>query len=219
MTLSKRRYIAFMKKINLTKFTLHIFKHLPDAEKRITIPTLFTVLRMLLVPVIVGTMIFGWWGSAFFFFVFACFTDVIDGLLARLLNEKTFLGACLDPIADKLLLLACFFTLAFVSTPLLLIPRWFVFFVVSKELIQIIGASIIYYFRGHLNVQPTVLGKITTCIQMIFIMWLFACYFFCWIPMKTYYTMLGVLIFFISAAFGQYTCIGLRMLINEGYQK
>ena len=201
-----------MKKINLAKFTLRIFRHLPDAEKRITIPTLFTLLRIVLVPIIIGSMIVGWWGFAFFFFVFACSTDVIDGLLARLLNEKTFLGACLDPIADKLLLISCFFTLAFISTPLFSIPRWFVLFVVSKEMIQITGAFIVYRVRGHLDVQPTLLGKTTTFIQMIFIMWLFACYFFCWVPIKTYYTMLGIMILFIGASFGQYVRIGLRML-------
>ncbi len=204
-----------MKKINLKKFTLHIFQHLPETEMRITIPTLFTLARIIVVPFIVGAMVMGWWGCAFFFFVFACLTDVIDGLLARFLNEKTFLGACLDPIADKLLLLSCFFTLAFVSTPLFSVPRWFVFFVISKEMIQLAGASIIYAIRGHLNVQPTILGKTTTCIQMIFIMWLFACYFFCWVPMKTYYTMLGIMILFIGGSFMQYAHIGLRM-VNFG---
>lgn len=201
-----------MKKINLKKFRLHILKHLPDTEKRITIPTLFTLCRILLTPIIVKAMVNGWWGCAFSLFVFACLTDLIDGLLARLLNEKTFLGACLDPIADKLLLISCFFTLAFISTPLFLIPRLFVCFVVGKEIIQMVGACIIYYIRGHLNVQPTYLGKITTCIQMIFIMWLFACYFFCWVPIKTYYTMLGIMIFFIAISFIQYVCIGWRTL-------
>jgi cardiolipin synthase len=204
-----------MKKINLSKFTLHIFKYLPDTEKRITIPTFFTILRIILVPIIVGAMVVGFWGCAFFFFVFACLTDVIDGLLARLLNEKTFLGACLDPIADKLLLTSCFFTLAFTSIQLFSIPRWFVFFVVSKEIIQVAGAFVVYHLRGHLDVQPTLLGKITTFIQMIFIMWLFACYFFCWLPIKTYYTMLGIMIFFIGVSFGQYVCIGLRMIRFE----
>jgi phosphatidylglycerophosphate synthase len=157
-------------------------------------------------------MIVGWWGCAFACFIGACATDVIDGLLARLLDEKTFLGACLDPVADKLLLISCFFTLACITTPLFLIPRWFVLCVVSKEIIQVAGALFIYRVRGHLDVQPTLLGKTTTCIQMIFIMWLFACYFFCWVPIKTYYTMLGVMILFIGASFGQYVRIGMRML-------
>jgi cardiolipin synthase (CMP-forming) len=204
-----------MKKINLAKFTLRIFNHLPEAEKRITIPTLLTLARIICVPIIVSAMIAGWWGHAFFFFIFACVTDVLDGLLARLLNEKTFLGACLDPIADKLLLISCFFTLAFVSTPLFSIPRWFVLCVVSKEIIQIAGALFIYRVKGHLDVQPTWLGKTTTCIQMVFIIWLFACYFFCWLPIKTYYTMLAVMLFFIGASFGQYARIGVCMLNKE----
>jgi len=201
-----------MKKINLSKFTLKILSHLPDEEMRVTIPTLFTLIRIILIPVIVGCMIYGWWGYSFFSFVVACATDVIDGLLARLLNEKTFLGACLDPVADKLLLTSCFLTLACVDTPLFLIPQWFVLFVVSKEIMQVLGSLIIYHVRGHMDVHPTFLGKITTCIQMIFIMWLFACYFFCWMPIKTYYTMLGIMIFFIGVSFGQYVCIGVRML-------
>jgi cardiolipin synthase len=201
-----------MKKINLQKFTLRVLRHLPEAERRITIPTLITLTRIFLVPVIIKAMVAGWWGYAFFLFTFACITDLIDGLLARLLNEKTFLGACLDPIADKVLLVSCFTALAFVSTPLFVVPRWFVFFVMGKEIIQLTSACIIYYIRGHFNVQPTYLGKTTTCIQMIFIIWLFACYFFCWVPIKTYYTMLSIMIFFISMSFMQYAYIGLRML-------
>ncbi len=204
-----------MKKINLARFKLQIFNRLPKAEKRITIPTLFTLARVIVTPIIISSMVFGWWGVAFFFFVFACLTDLVDGFLARVLNEKTFLGACLDPIADKLLLISCFCTLAFVATPLFSVPRWFVFFVIGKELLQIGGAFIIYWLRGHLNVQPTVLGKTTTCIQMIFIMWLFSCYFFCWVPIKTYYAMLSLMVFFISAAFIQYVRIGLRIIATK----
>jgi cardiolipin synthase (CMP-forming) len=202
-----------VKKINLHTFTLDIFNHLPDAEKRITIPTLFTLVRILVVPIIIVAMIQACWGIAFFLFVFACLTDLIDGFLARVLNEKTFLGACLDPVADKILLISCFFTLAFISTPLFSIPYVFVLIIVSKEVIQIAGALIIYRVGGHLDVQPTLLGKTTTCIQMIFIIWLFACYFFCWVPIKTYYAMLGVMTIFIGASFVQYVRIGLHLLV------
>ena len=204
-----------MKKINLRKFTLKIFKRIPAMEKRITLATLFTIARIVLVPIIVYAMVIGWWGYAFFFFVVACITDFIDGFLARLLNEKTFLGAFLDPIADKLLLTSCFFTLASISTPLFSIPRWFVLFVVSKEFIQLVSAIFIYRFCGYLDIRPTMLGKVTTCMQMIFIVWLFACYFFCWVPIKTYYAMLGFMILFISASSVQYAYIGLRMLKKD----
>lgn len=201
-----------MKKINLSRFTLQIFNTLPASEKRITIPTLFTIIRILLAPIIVIAMISNVWSIAFFFFVFACLTDLIDGFLARLLHEKTFLGAFLDPIADKLLLVSCFATLAFISTPLFSVPYWFVCFVMCKEVIQSIGAIIIYCQCGYLDIQPTLLGKTTTALQMIFIIWLFSCYFFHWVPIKTYYTMLSLMIILISASFIQYAYIGLNSL-------
>lgn len=204
-----------MIKVNLSRFTLRVFNHLPTAEKRITLPTLFTIARIAIVPLVIVAMINAWWASAFFFFVFACLTDLIDGFLARLLNEKTFLGAFLDPIADKLLLISCFFTLAFISTPLFSVPRLFVFFVISKELLQLVGAVIVYCARGYLNIQPTLLGKLTTSIQMFFIVWLFSCYFLCWIPIKTYYVMLFTMICFIGASFIQYVNIGLHILTNK----
>ena len=205
----------WVKKINFSRFTLRIFNHLPSAEMRITIPTLFTIARIALIPVIVGSMIGAYWGIALFLFVFACITDLIDGFLARILNEKTFLGACLDPVADKLLLISCFSTLAFIPTSLFSVPYAFVLFVVGKEILQIVGAFVIYQIQGHLNVQPTLLGKTTTCIQMIFIIWLLASYFFSWAPVKIYYVMLGIMIFFIGASFIQYVRIGVRMITHK----
>lgn len=202
-------------KINLSRFKLHIFSTLPRSEKRITIPTLFTIARIVVVPIIVIAMIKACWGIAFCFFTLACITDLVDGFLARLLNAKTFLGACLDPVADKVLLLSCFSTLAFIKNPLFSVPRSFVLFVVSKEVLQLGGAIIIYLLRGHLDVKPTYLGKTTTCIQMFFIMWLFACYFFCWVPITTYFVMLGIMILFIGASFMQYARIGLRVINNK----
>ncbi len=204
-----------MKKINLKKFKLRIFKHLPAHEKRITIPTVFTFIRFILSFVIVGTMIVGYWGSAFVLFILAASTDLIDGSLARILNEKTFLGACLDPLADKMLLLSVFCTLAFVDTPLFQIPQWFFAFVLGKEIMQVTGAVIVYSIKGQIDVRSTILGKITTVVQVGFIVWLFACYFFKWLPIKTYYTMLGVVIIMVFASLVQYVSIGIQALGSE----
>lgn len=201
-----------MKKINLRKLTLEAFRRLPIREKRITIPTLFTLLRIVLTPVIVMAMVYGFWSHAFFLFVSAALTDCFDGLCARVWNQKTFLGACLDPVADKVLILSCFAALAFVDTPLFHIPFWFVLLVLCKEIVQVAGAVFIYAVKGHLDVRPTLLGKTTTLVQMGFIIWLFACYFFKWLPIKTYYSMLAILIALVFASFGQYLRIGLRYL-------
>ena len=204
-----------MKKINLSRFTLHIFTTLPTHEKRITIPTIFTLMRMILAPCIIIAMVYSIWSVAFFFFLFACLTDLIDGFLARLLKEKTFLGAFLDPIADKILLVSCFFTLGFISTPLFSVPYWFVYYVMGKEILQCLGAIILYHTYGYIDVQPTFLGKITTATQMIFIIWLFSCYFFGWLPFKTYYILLSTLIMLISAAFIQYVYIGFSIIQTQ----
>jgi len=174
-------------------------------ERAITVSTMFTIARIVLTPFIVGAMIFGWWGVAFSLFVAAALTDVIDGGLARLLDQRTALGACLDPIADKVLLLSCFATLSFVDTPLFSIPLWFVTFVLLKEFLLVGGAVMLYYARGYVDIYPTKLGKMTMLAQVLFIVWLFACYFFHWMPVKTYYGALGSVCLLVSASLFHYT--------------
>ena len=199
----------------MRKINIRMFKRLLDREKKITLSTWLTLLRVMLVPFIVGAMITHYWGIAFVLFMIASFTDLIDGNLARLRNEKTFLGAVLDPIADKLLLLSVFFTLAFVQSPLFAIPKWFVWLVLIKEMLQGFGFILVYLIKGHIEVQPRLLGKLTTMVQMVFIMWLFACYFFEWLPIKTYYSMLGILLFLIGASFLQYAHMGWTWLFEK----
>ena len=183
---------------------------LPAEQRRFTVSTFVTLVRIGLVPVIVTAMMAQRWGTAFIFFVIAALTDLVDGLVARYFDQHTFLGACLDPIADKILLLSCFFSLAFISSPLFAIPFWFVLIVLCKETVQIIGAVIIFVYKGQLIVKPTLLGKLNTVVQILFIIWLFACYFFRWVPVKTYYTMLGLLLSLTCLSFWQYSQIGYR---------
>lgn len=210
--LAKRHHIKEKMKERVAKINLRLFARLPAHEKRITLATMFTIGRILVVPFIVLAMVLGQWGAAFGLFLGAAVTDSVDGTIARHFDQKTFLGACLDPLADKLLLLSIFSTLAFINTPLFVIPQWFVLLVLLKELLQITGAMILYLRKGHLEVHPTLLGKATMLVQVVFICWLFACYFFNWMPVKTYHTMLGLMLVMIFAAFMQYVRIGLRYL-------
>lgn len=198
----------------MRKLNFKMLANLPDHEKRITISTCFTLVRVALTPIIVGAMITQHWGVAFWLFVIASLTDTVDGTLARLRGEKTFLGALLDPIADKFLLLSIFFTLAFVQSPLFNIPQWFVWFVLAKELIQAFGFVLVYTINGHIKIEPRLLGKLTTTAQMLFIIWLFACYFFAWVPIKTYYTALGILLVLVLASFIQYTLMGIQWVLD-----
>lgn len=193
----------------MAKITARLFKNLPPHETRMTVSTALTIMRIIFAPFIVLAMVTNYWGAAFWMFFSASALDVLDGNIARWLKQETFLGACLDPIADKILLISCFATLAFVQSPLFSIPLWFVLLVLLKELIVLGGSSLIFFIRGHLTVHPTILGKATTVAQTCFIIWLFACYFFGWVPVKMYFTALGLLLVLITLSLMQYLRLGL----------
>ena len=180
---------------------------------RISFPTVLTITRIILIPPIVYAMMHNWWGIACTFFVIAALTDILDGMIARWWNDKTWLGACLDPVADKLLILSCFFALTLVHGPLI-IPSWFVAIVLIKELLLIAGTIAVFCIRGYIPIQPVFLGKSAMFVQTLFIMWLFACSFFHWMPIKTYYAMLGLVLITVCASFIHYVSICITWLIK-----
>lgn len=192
-------------------------KRLPSREKRITLATYITFFRFLLIPLIVVSMCMHHWGFAFWFFILASVSDMADGFIARNFNQRTFIGACLDPIADKLLTVSIFLTLAFVQSPLFSIPKWFVVIVLIKELLLILGSVLIITIKGRVEINPTYLGKATMFFQVFFITWLFACYFFKWLPLKTYNFALGGLLILIIFALIDYARIGLQQAKKFGY--
>lgn len=200
----------FFRIVIMVKMTWVLFQSMLAKERRITFSTMLTIGRILSVPCIVLAMIQGTWGWAFGLFLAAAVTDMLDGYLARLLHQQTFLGACLDAIADKILILAVFATLTFIKTPLFRIPGWFLWIILGKELFQIMGAFMLYGLRGRIEVVPTRLGKIAMIVQTFFIVWLFACYFFGWLPVKTYYGALTAVLVVVLASLVMYVRIGLR---------
>lgn len=196
----------------MTRITRAMVQAMVMKERRITFSTMLTLGRFILVPLIVGAMVQNWWGWAFALFVVAAVTDLLDGYLARLLHQETFLGACLDALADKVLILAVFTTLSCIDAPLFRIPLWFLLLVLAKELVQIFGALLIYGINGTIEVKPTLLGKIAMIMQSLFVVWLFACYFFGWVPVKTYYAMLAFLLVILLSSLFRYITIGLQQL-------
>lgn len=194
----------------MRKFSFTLFSKLPAHEFRVTPSTVLTLLRFLLTPCIVIALVTSSWGIAFAFFVLASLTDLFDGFIARFFNQKTFLGAVLDPLADKFLLVSCFATLALTSGLPFPVPYWFVLMVLIREMILVLGFVYIYYARSGIEVDPTRLGKITTASQMLFIIWLFACYFYGWLPTKTYYAALYIIMGLVLISFFQYAKIGIR---------
>lgn len=127
------------------------------------LPNYITLLRIILIPFFVDLMFYHYYQWALVVFLVACITDALDGLIARVTNSITELGAVLDPIADKLLILAAFVTLVLLK----MLPVWLVIIVISRDIILVLGSMVIYYFRHDLKARPSILGKTTTVLQLL----------------------------------------------------
>jgi len=127
------------------------------------LPNALTLLRILLVPVYLIAVIYHKLGFALVLFALAALTDLLDGYLARRLGEKTFLGAFLDPVADKLLMTVSFVSLAVTG----LLPAWLAVLAVAKDLFVSIGMAILYFSGQQVAALPTLWGKQTTFLQVV----------------------------------------------------
>ncbi|MFH7319496.1 CDP-diacylglycerol--glycerol-3-phosphate 3-phosphatidyltransferase [Desulfurivibrio sp. D14AmB] len=127
------------------------------------IPNLITVIRILLVPVLAIFLLEEQYGYALLIFIIAGVSDGLDGFLARLLKQKTRLGAILDPLADKALLITSYIILAVVGV----IPQWLTVLVVSRDLIILAGFGILMLNNSKLQIEPTYTSKLTTVFQLI----------------------------------------------------
>jgi cardiolipin synthase len=79
-----------------------------------------------------------------------------------------------------------FAALAFWQSPSFAVPLWFVLLILLRESLMLLGGIILLYFKKEDLLSPTIWGKLTTFFQILFIVWLFICYFFGWVPAKTY---------------------------------
>lgn len=133
-----------------------------------TISNGITIARIAMIPSLVRALQLQQWGIALILFSIGAVSDVADGFLARLLNQQTLLGAILDPIADKLLLGACYITWIYYSNHFFTLPNWFYGTIFLKEIILLIGAAfaLISY---SVPIKPTILGKAAMFLQSIFV--------------------------------------------------
>jgi cardiolipin synthase len=128
----------------------------------INIPNILTVLRILLTPLLVIFLLRGMYTFALLVFSLAAISDGLDGLIARYLNQRTTLGAFLDPIADKLLLAASYVSLAMLD----IIPSWVTVIVISRDILIVLGVAVCAINRAPLKVDPTLISKCTTVSQL-----------------------------------------------------
>jgi cardiolipin synthase len=122
-----------------------------------------TLLRMLLIPVFAICVIYDYPGTALVVFTVAGLTDVLDGLIARRTGQKTTLGAWLDPMADKLLLVTTFVLLTLPLSHLPnRIPLWLTVLVISRDVGIVATVAIVNLAVGRRTFRPSVLGKLAT---------------------------------------------------------
>ena len=130
----------------------------------LNLPNFITFLRIGAIPIFLIFLTDGRYTDALIVFILAGVTDSLDGALARLTNSHTALGAFIDPLADKLLLVSSFLILAFLGH----IPRWLAILVISRDVIILVGFAVLYFITGHsIAVRPTLVGKVCTFFQLV----------------------------------------------------
>jgi cardiolipin synthase len=174
------------------------------------IPNLLTLTRIVLVPVIVILLIEASFFKAMIVFIIAGITDGLDGFLARVLNQKTILGAYLDPLADKALIIASFVTLSVIGV----VPGWLSVIVISRDCIIIVGISVLVLMEIHFEVKPTFLSKVTTALQLLTI---FMVMIFLGLSIKFENHAIDDIMYWLTALFTiasgfNYIVIGIRMM-------
>lgn len=127
------------------------------------IPNALTVMRIIFVPVIVILLMQGEFFKALIVFALSGISDGLDGFLARILNQQTELGAYLDPIADKALIISCFVTLSVKQ----IIPGWLSVIVVSRDCIILLGVAVLAIMSVSFKIRPTIISKMTTVLQLL----------------------------------------------------
>lgn len=136
------------------------------AGRIFTVPNQLTFLRLGFLPFFIVLLFYQKYSWALLILLLAALTDGMDGLLARSLNQKTALGAYLDPIADKLLLSSSFVVLALEGR----IPRWLTILVLGRDVLILTTAAVILVVTGYRRFPPTIYGKITTGTQILLVL-------------------------------------------------
>ena len=136
----------------------------PQAGIALSIPNLITLGRIMLVPVVVWAIAAGAMWLAFVLFVAAGISDAVDGYLAKRFNMTTELGAYLDPLADKALIVSIYLTLGINGD----IPRWLVIMVVSRDIMIVSGVILSWLLGNPLKMKPLLVSKLNTVAQILF---------------------------------------------------
>ena len=129
-----------------------------------TIPNLITIGRLIIVPLLIVMIGQGRWMVAFLLFLIAGISDAVDGFIARRFDMRSELGAYIDPLADKALLISIYVSLAVADV----LPGWLAIIVVSRD-VMILGAFLVSSVMGRpVTIKPLLVSKLNTAAQIAF---------------------------------------------------
>ena len=134
----------------------------------INIPNILTITRILLIPLFIIFLLKDMFHFALLVFTIAAISDGLDGLFARYLDQRTLLGAYLDPLADKLLLTSAFIVLAVIK----MVPGWLAVIVISRDILILLGVVVFAMADISIEIRPRITSKCTTVFQMLTIFFL-----------------------------------------------
>lgn len=127
-----------------------------------TIPNAISIFRIFLVPVFLILVVNGHFFAALVIFITAGISDGADGMIARLFDQKSRLGSYLDPLADKCLLVGSFICLALID----IVPFWLTAIIITRDVLILVGVSILFIKKGAFVINPSIWGKATTFFQL-----------------------------------------------------
>jgi CDP-diacylglycerol--glycerol-3-phosphate 3-phosphatidyltransferase len=138
-----------------------------------------TIVRILLVPFFISQVIYYartglevYRLDAVLSFALASLADGLDGYIARHYNQRSELGAVLDPLADKLLLVSAVILLSLENNHRFTrIPLWLTVTILSRDVLLILGLGVIYFMTEKVKVRPRIIGKVATVLQMAVVLW------------------------------------------------
>jgi cardiolipin synthase len=130
------------------------------------IPNAICFVRIALIVPIVGALLVGDYAISLGLILLAGFSDGLDGFLAKRFGWRTRLGGILDPLADKLLLVSVFVTLAWLGVT----PVWLTAVVIGRDLVIVVGALAYNYLIGEVQPEPTRISKLNTALQLLYVL-------------------------------------------------
>ena len=136
--------------------------------RQLTAANQLTLLRMVLIPPFAILLVYGFRGWALATFLAAGVTDLFDGLIARRTGQKTTLGAWLDPMADKLLVVTMFVMLTLPGTGAAnRLPLWFTILVLSRDIAIVLTVAAVNLAIGRRTFRPSIFGKTATAMYLL----------------------------------------------------